>query len=244
MPKIHEKRNYYIWVTTNYQPMIKFFRKIRQKMIKDNKVSKYLLYAIGEIALVVIGILIALQLNTNKENKIKSDLGYTYLEEMKNDLRDDFFEMYNYIGRLNKNIKRQEAALNTKNINELPLDSIRMIISPLKIDLAIGDLTFAKMKNLGITSITNNDIVTSSINRYYNFEFVDLKSDLEEYSEHYKNYIDFFNNKQDAIDFSFDDTEEFDFPALYKQSRKELNNQNRINTVSYTHLTLPTIYSV
>ena len=233
MPKIHEKRNYYIWVTTNYQPMIKFFRKIRQKMIKDNKVSKYLLYAIGEIALVVIGILIALQLNTNKENKIKSDLGYTYLEEMKNDLRDDFFEMYNYIGRLNKNIKRQEAALNTKNINELPLDSIRMIISPLKIDLAIGDLTFAKMKNLGITSITNNDIVTSSINRYYNFEFVDLKSDLEEYSEHYKNYIDFFNNKQDAIDFSFDDTEEFDFPALYKQSRKELNNQNRINSIKF-----------
>ena len=213
--------------------MIKFFRKIRQKMIKDNKVSKYLLYAIGEIVLVVFGILIALQLNTNKENKIKIDLGYTYLEEMKNDLRDDFFKMDNSIRRLSNNIKKHEAALNTKNINELPLDSIYMIISPLKIDLTISELTFAKMKNLGITSITNNDIVTSKINRHYNFEFVALKSDLDEYSEHYKNYLDFLNSKQEAIDFSFDAAEEFEFPALYKQSRKKLNNQNRINSIKF-----------
>ena len=53
--------------------MIKFFRKIRQKMIKDNKVSKYLLYAIGEIALVVIGILIALQINNWNNNKTNSN---------------------------------------------------------------------------------------------------------------------------------------------------------------------------
>ena len=39
--------------------MIKFFRHIRQRMIKENRASKYLLYAIGEIVLVVIGILIA-----------------------------------------------------------------------------------------------------------------------------------------------------------------------------------------
>jgi hypothetical protein len=43
--------------------MIKFFRKIRQRLLTENKFSKYLLYAIGEIILVVIGILIALQIN-------------------------------------------------------------------------------------------------------------------------------------------------------------------------------------
>ncbi len=43
--------------------MIKFFRKIRQKLLSENKISKYLMYAIGEILLVVIGILIALQIN-------------------------------------------------------------------------------------------------------------------------------------------------------------------------------------
>ena len=49
--------------------MIKFFRKIRQKLLSENKFSKYLLYAIGEIVLVVIGILIALQINNWNENR-------------------------------------------------------------------------------------------------------------------------------------------------------------------------------
>ena len=49
--------------------MIKFFRKIRQKMLTENKFNKYLIYAFGEIVLVVIGILIALQINTWNENK-------------------------------------------------------------------------------------------------------------------------------------------------------------------------------
>ena len=49
--------------------MIKFFRKIRQKLLSENKFSKYLIYAIGEIALVVIGILIALQINNWKEQR-------------------------------------------------------------------------------------------------------------------------------------------------------------------------------
>lgn len=43
--------------------MIKFFRKIRKQLLNENKFSKYLFYAVGEIFLVVIGILIALQLN-------------------------------------------------------------------------------------------------------------------------------------------------------------------------------------
>ncbi|MFD2725699.1 DUF6090 family protein [Hyunsoonleella rubra] len=50
--------------------MIKFFRKIRQKLLSENKFSKYLLYAIGEIVLVVIGILIALQINNWNENRV------------------------------------------------------------------------------------------------------------------------------------------------------------------------------
>ena len=49
--------------------MIKFFRKIRQKLLKQNRVSKYLVYAFGEIVLVVIGILIALQINNWNENQ-------------------------------------------------------------------------------------------------------------------------------------------------------------------------------
>lgn len=54
--------------------MIKFFRKIRQRLLAENKFSKYLIYAIGEIVLVVIGILIALSINNwNDERKIKKE---------------------------------------------------------------------------------------------------------------------------------------------------------------------------
>jgi sensor domain CHASE-containing protein len=59
--------------------MIKFFRKIRQKMLTENKFSKYLLYAIGEIILVVIGILIAIQLNNLNENRKERDRELTFL---------------------------------------------------------------------------------------------------------------------------------------------------------------------
>ena len=49
--------------------MISFFRKIRQKLLQQNRVTQYLAYAIGEIFLVVIGILIALQVNTWNESR-------------------------------------------------------------------------------------------------------------------------------------------------------------------------------
>jgi len=50
--------------------MLRFFRQIRQKLLTDNKFSKYLLYAVGEILLVVIGILIALQVDTWNEARL------------------------------------------------------------------------------------------------------------------------------------------------------------------------------
>ena len=54
--------------------MIKFFRKIRQNLLMENKTGRYFKYAIGEIVLVVIGILIALQINNwNEQNKIDSE---------------------------------------------------------------------------------------------------------------------------------------------------------------------------
>ena len=50
--------------------MIKFFRKIRYDLMEINKTGKYVKYAIGEIVLVVIGILIAVNINNWNENRI------------------------------------------------------------------------------------------------------------------------------------------------------------------------------
>jgi hypothetical protein len=66
--------------------MIKFFRNIRQNAIKDNKISNYLKYAIGEIVLVVIGILIALQINSWNQSRINRLTETKYLKSIKKEL--------------------------------------------------------------------------------------------------------------------------------------------------------------
>jgi len=60
--------------------MFRFFRQIRQRLLTDNKVSKYLLYVVGEILLVVIGILIVLTLNSPNEQR-KTKVGVAMLLE-------------------------------------------------------------------------------------------------------------------------------------------------------------------
>tara|TARA_R110002051_G_scaffold3131_6_gene16859 strand:- start:7426 stop:7659 length:234 start_codon:yes stop_codon:yes gene_type:complete len=69
--------------------MIKFFRKIRQRLVSENKFSKYLIYAIGEIVLVVIGILIALQLNNLNENKKNNVFEKEILSQIQENLTND-----------------------------------------------------------------------------------------------------------------------------------------------------------
>lgn len=66
--------------------MLKFFRRIRQKLISENKFSKYLLYAIGEIMLVVVGILIALQINNQNEFEKERQKEKEILTLLKTDL--------------------------------------------------------------------------------------------------------------------------------------------------------------
>ena len=66
--------------------MIKFFRHIRKSLLMENKTSKYFKYAIGEIVLVVIGILIALQINNWNENRKLQAKSYNYLQRLKVDL--------------------------------------------------------------------------------------------------------------------------------------------------------------
>ena len=49
--------------------MIRFFRKIRKRLLTENKFGKYMLYAIGEVLILIVGILVAIQLNNLNENR-------------------------------------------------------------------------------------------------------------------------------------------------------------------------------
>ena len=67
--------------------MFRFFRTLRQRLLTENKFSKYLLYALGEILLVVIGILIALQLNIQKEEYTEKKVTAQLLKGIQSDLK-------------------------------------------------------------------------------------------------------------------------------------------------------------
>ncbi len=69
--------------------MIKFFRRIRQRLLRKSNFSKYLLYAIGEIILVVIGILIALQINNWNEAIKNAKTEQEFYKEILSDLEKD-----------------------------------------------------------------------------------------------------------------------------------------------------------
>ncbi len=73
--------------------MIKFFRTIRRSLLAQGRITRYLTYAIGEIVLVVIGILIALQLNGLKEQRGRDAQERRILTEMLANLRSDSLDM-------------------------------------------------------------------------------------------------------------------------------------------------------
>lgn len=100
--------------------MISFFRKIRQKLLSQNRVTRYLAYALGEILLVVIGILIALQLNIQKEEAKEKKVTEQLLIGLQADLkleaeRIDF--LINYYGEITDGIQQILLNYQGKEIN-------------------------------------------------------------------------------------------------------------------------------
>jgi hypothetical protein len=80
--------------------MIKFFRKIRLNLLSEGKIGKYFKYAIGEIVLVVVGILIALQLNNYNETLSQNNLEQKAIHNLKLDFEYNKSELYKSIGEL------------------------------------------------------------------------------------------------------------------------------------------------
>jgi hypothetical protein len=85
--------------------MIKFFRLIRQRLLNDGKFSKYSVYAIGEILLVVIGILIAVGIGEWRQNIKKEKELQGYYQGIKYDLNQDKIRM-SALDSLYKNAER------------------------------------------------------------------------------------------------------------------------------------------
>ena len=98
--------------------MIKFFRKIRQNLLSEGKTGKYLKYAIGEIILVVIGILLALNINNKNEERINEDKFVKIFKEIQDDLLTDTQRAIRIFDSYIQDDSIQDLILNNKYTRE------------------------------------------------------------------------------------------------------------------------------
>jgi len=150
--------------------MIKFFRKIRQNLLMENKTGKYLKYAIGEMILVVLGILIALQINNwNEARKSKSTEVYVLTEILSN-LNEDAVILKDIIAQRQK-AKLSVAAmlkyLPTADINKdrLEKDVVNFLTFERYFPI-INAYEVLKAKGLQLS----NNVLTTKISRYYDYD--------------------------------------------------------------------------
>ena len=91
--------------------MITFFRRIRQSLLSQNRLTQYLLYALGEIVLVVIGILLALQINNWNEERKESKAINNVLDEIREDLLQDQVEFMRAIALRKDDLDAQKRII-------------------------------------------------------------------------------------------------------------------------------------
>ncbi len=159
--------------------------------MEQNKTGKYLKYAIGEIVLVVIGILIALQINTAKNEKDKRIEEITHLENILTDLKQDKSELIKIIDR--RKSKTESATIMENYYNTKKVDSLNLYYSHwtnvLWWEIHYPSLvTFKELINSGKLSTLTNEKVKQlllQIDYKYNQMF-ELRNHM------YHDYTDYF----------------------------------------------------
>ncbi|MFZ1791353.1 MAG: DUF6090 family protein [Saprospiraceae bacterium] len=141
--------------------MIKLFRNIRHSLLAEGKTSKYLKYAIGEIILVVIGILIALQINNwNENNKLEKET-YKVLLQM----RDEFSRNQNEL-----KIKIEQHQFVKESFNELSTlaNPHPIEIEPSRLDSLMFSIIYIPEFNAlnSISSSEKLELVDDSLKNY------------------------------------------------------------------------------
>ena len=153
--------------------MINFFRKLRQELASQNNIAKYLRYAIGEILLVVIGILIALQVNNWNENRISGIQESMYLKRLLIENKEDLVTFKSNISDLSKGIQTIEAFSSALKNSDLP-DSLLILsannyfkygsIYPI---FTSSTSTFDDLSSTGNLKIIRNTLLRDKLVKHY-----------------------------------------------------------------------------
>ncbi len=146
--------------------MINFFRRIRKQLFTENSFTKYLFYAIGEIILVVIGILIALQINNWNNLRIEKEEAKKSYRNIKRQIEDDRDELTkekalnNYLSASFKYANKIIRAQDFTKSDSLAL--IAMGLSQYSDFNSVGNI-YETLVNSGNIKLLKNDEITSSI---------------------------------------------------------------------------------
>ena len=197
--------------------MIKYFRKIRQKLFTENMFSKYLLYAIGEVVLVVIGIMIALYFNNLNQERIQGENLKATLVEIQRDIARDIDFTNNYIRRFKVRDSRKNLIFNNKvtnhDIKSGRIDMYRaaFIRDPIRIQRN----AFEKFKNEIDDISVEYDELVSMLDQQYNMSGkyleelnISFKYDQNKNKDYLYSHLDWF--AQDEFDDVISD-EQIDF---------------------------------
>ena len=150
--------------------MIRFFRNIRLKLATENKIAAYLRYAVGEIVLVMVGILLALQVNNWNQERKNNSLRKSYIENLIADLKKDI-ENLESLNITNSNGEKEGFYLAEF------LDDALTDIDTLRLTTSI--VYSGYIPNSTIISSTYNDIINSD--NIHLFNDVKLKRLLDDY---------------------------------------------------------------
>ena len=180
--------------------MIPAFRKIRKKMADDNRPLKYMRYAIGEIVLVVIGILIALQINTWKEEQKSKRVEFVILSELKNNIEADILEMDSTSISMNQRIRSSKIILESFTNNDSYHDSLNSHFGWAMVYDAMYFHTgaYESLKSSG-SQLINDEALRFEISNYYDYSVNRMKSSLREIRDDFYNYMLGFLRKEFAF---------------------------------------------
>lgn len=110
--------------------MIKFFRRIRQKLLNEGKLKRYFIYAIGEILLVMIGILLALQINNWNTNEMNRQLEEKILKQVHADFQQNKIRFEKVTSRRLRNLENCNKIIEMFPIDlkEVNLDNLSLYL--------------------------------------------------------------------------------------------------------------------
>jgi hypothetical protein len=147
--------------------MIKFFRKIRQNLLSEGKTVKYFKYAIGEILLVVIGILIALQINNWNENKKLETKTQDYFVQLLDDLNNDIVSTENTIKEFSNHQNEYNKYTSSYDKEGLtPIEAYEQIskLALISTPLTFNTNTIESLKNTGDVGLIPSHIRNKLMN--------------------------------------------------------------------------------